>query len=148
MHGAAARNAFAPPFGSLGVTQSNRIDPVARRSALGSETTINKPTPVSHVHVDSSIARALNEELRRAQANLDRLAAEHAGLVANNDVIQKDRDSVGELMMQARGAVTRVETALARAQAGDYGRCTRCGEEIPAERLAALPDAERRVRCS
>jgi DnaK suppressor protein len=97
---------------------------------------------------DESIARALRDEHERTQADHDRLAAEYAALLADNDVIQEDRDAAGELEMQARHALSRVEAAVARVQAGDYGHCARCGNEIPAERLAALPDAECCVACS
>jgi RNA polymerase-binding transcription factor len=40
-----------------------------------------------------------------------------------------------------------VETALARLESGSYGICTDCGAEIPAERLRALPAAERCRAC-
>lgn len=33
-----------------------------------------------------------------------------------------------------------IEAALARIEAGGYGRCVECGEPIPATRLAALPE--------
>ena len=35
----------------------------------------------------------------------------------------------------------RIDAALARIDAGTYGECVRCGEEIPAERLALDPTA-------
>lgn len=38
-------------------------------------------------------------------------------------------------------------TALARLEAGDYGTCTDCGEQIPDARLAAQPFAIRCVGC-
>lgn len=40
-----------------------------------------------------------------------------------------------------------VEAALARLDAGEYGDCVDCGMEIPAERLAVAPQAERCVPC-
>lgn len=109
---------------------------------------MNSPEPISHVPVDASTVSALRDELERAQVNHDRLAAEYASVLADSDVIQEDRDSAGELLTQARSAVTRAEAAVARVQTGDYGRCVRCGDVIPAERLAALPDAECCVACS
>lgn len=41
----------------------------------------------------------------------------------------------------------RVESALARVDAGTYGRCVDCGRELPEERLDARPEAERCVDC-
>ena len=39
----------------------------------------------------------------------------------------------------ARGQLRQVEKALARLEAGEYGRCEACGKEIPEERLEAVP---------
>lgn len=44
--------------------------------------------------------------------------------------------------------VKEIDSALARLDAGSYGRCTVCGEVIPAGRLAAVPWAELCVPCS
>jgi len=41
----------------------------------------------------------------------------------------------------------RVREALARVDAGTYGRCVDCGAELPDERLEARPDAARCVNC-
>ena len=41
----------------------------------------------------------------------------------------------------------RVREALARLDAGTYGRCVECGKELPDERLEARPEAERCVDC-
>ena len=39
----------------------------------------------------------------------------------------------------AREQLHQVEKALARIEAGEYGRCEICGKEIPVERLEAVP---------
>lgn len=44
--------------------------------------------------------------------------------------------------------VTEIDLALARLDEGVYGRCTACGQVIPAGRLAALPWAALCVPCS
>ena len=41
-----------------------------------------------------------------------------------------------------------IEAALARIEAGSYGRCEKCGEEIPAVRLEAIPYATFCVHCA
>lgn len=41
----------------------------------------------------------------------------------------------------------RVQEALARVDAGTYGRCVDCGSELPDERLEARPEAARCVNC-
>jgi DnaK suppressor protein len=45
-----------------------------------------------------------------------------------------------ELCHQVRGALERVE-------AGEYGKCVRCGQEIPVERLRAMPAAGFCITC-
>ncbi|AMB40509.1 MULTISPECIES: TraR/DksA C4-type zinc finger protein [Paenarthrobacter] len=45
----------------------------------------------------------------------------------------------GALMEQSRGGLEQIEAALARIDAGTYGRCAVCGEEIPEGRLEARP---------
>lgn len=44
--------------------------------------------------------------------------------------------------------ITEVHDALQRLEAGDYGLCERCGVQIPATRLEALPFARFCVRCA
>jgi DnaK suppressor protein len=44
-------------------------------------------------------------------------------------------------------AVTELEAALARMDAGTYGYCAECGAEIPFDRLRAWPVATRCTRC-
>ncbi len=39
----------------------------------------------------------------------------------------------------AREQLRQVDKALARLEAGEYGRCEICGKEIPVERLEAVP---------
>ena len=49
-------------------------------------------------------------------------------------------ENVRELLVQ-------VDKALARIDAGDYGRCRLCGEAISAGRLEAVPSAELCIKC-
>jgi DnaK suppressor protein len=39
----------------------------------------------------------------------------------------------------ARGQLRQVDNALARIEAGTYGKCEVCGKEIPEDRLEAVP---------
>ena len=41
-----------------------------------------------------------------------------------------------------------VEAAIQRIEGGGYGRCEKCGEEIPKSRLDAIPYAADCVRCA
>lgn len=48
---------------------------------------------------------------------------------------------------QARESLEEIDRALARMDAGTYGTCSRCGAQIPDERLGAMPEAELCVVC-
>jgi RNA polymerase-binding transcription factor DksA len=70
---------------------------------------------------------------------------------AGSFTFQRERDL--SLVDNAKDLIGKVEHALARIDAGSYGRCEVCGNAIEAERLDALPyttlclaDARRRVR--
>ena len=63
----------------------------------------------------------------------------------SGDPAQEDLDFT-LVQMQAQ-MLEHIVAALARFQAGDYGICHDCGEEIPEKRLRALPFATRCVPC-
>ncbi|MFD1056358.1 TraR/DksA family transcriptional regulator [Terrabacter terrigena] len=55
--------------------------------------------------------------------------------------IAYERSQLGALVDQTREHLDEVDAALARLEAGVYGRCEVCGEAIPAARLEARPTA-------
>jgi RNA polymerase-binding transcription factor len=59
-----------------------------------------------------------------------------------------ERQQLVALLAQARARLADVDAALARAAAGDYGRCADCGRPIDPERLAARPSARTCIRCA
>lgn len=48
---------------------------------------------------------------------------------------------------EAEEKLERIEKALKRLKQDTYGKCERCGKEIPAERLEVLPYVEMCVAC-
>ena len=57
----------------------------------------------------------------------------------------------GQLVSQIERSsrrVTEIDSAIARLDDGTYGRCRRCGGEISAVRLEALPAAELCITCA
>ena len=61
--------------------------------------------------------------------------------------------SVPDPVAQRRSAdlevtIEEIDRALARIEAGTYGRCTGCGASIPEERLELRPFASRCVTCT
>jgi DnaK suppressor protein len=64
---------------------------------------------------------------------------------AASQVFEQQRDLA--LREKNEQHLEQVEAALARLDAGTYGRCVRCGEPIAAERLEALPWAAHCIGC-
>jgi DnaK suppressor protein len=64
---------------------------------------------------------------------------------AATQVFEQQRD----LALRERNAqhLAEVEAALARLDAGTYGRCLRCGNPVAAERLQAIPWAAHCIDC-
>ncbi|MFL5644269.1 MAG: TraR/DksA family transcriptional regulator [Chloroflexota bacterium] len=64
---------------------------------------------------------------------------------AASQVFAQQRDLA--LRDRAESQLVLVDEALARFDAGSFGRCVRCGEPIPPDRLEALPWAARCIDC-
>jgi DnaK suppressor protein len=58
-----------------------------------------------------------------------------------------DRELDLVLSAQARSAITEIDRALIKIEAGTYGTCEQCGRPIPKARLKALPYAALCVAC-
>jgi RNA polymerase-binding protein DksA len=58
-----------------------------------------------------------------------------------------DREIEQSLEDNAEHLLASIDEALARIDAGTYGKCARCGEPIAEERLAALPYAAKCIEC-
>jgi RNA polymerase-binding protein DksA len=65
---------------------------------------------------------------------------------AATHVFEQQRDLA--LRDRATAQLVLVEAALARIDAGTFGKCTRCGKPIAPERLDALPWAEHCIECA
>jgi DnaK suppressor protein len=95
---------------------------------------------------DLSTARAeLDEQRRLRTAQLDELAADAAEAVALGD--DQRLQVIRALTITAEAALTEIEAALGRVEAGTYGSCERCDEPVPAERLEVLPMTRLCTRC-
>lgn len=106
-------------------------------------------------------------DMLKARARLEALKAELEALsrsaAADRKPVELDQQSVGRLSRQdslqvqamaraaeARraGEIRRIEAALRRLEAGDYGYCAACGEVIPDQRLEIDPAAARCADCA
>lgn len=107
--------------------------------------------------MESAVARARLEELLAeldASASVLQAGAGDTGELSSVD--QHPADSGTNLADADREEATleivraqqeRVRDALARVDAGSYGKCVDCGREQPDERLEVRPEAERCVDC-
>ena len=59
-----------------------------------------------------------------------------------------ERSQIGALVQQVRHHLAEVDAALARVEAGTYGVCERCGQEIGQPRLEALPATRTCIGCA
>ena len=94
---------------------------------------------------------ALAAERERAEARVADLSRELAAIAETTALVPDDehdaegstvgyeRARVQALLTQAERTVADLVAASERLAGGTYGRCERCGREIPGERLAALP---------
>jgi DnaK suppressor protein len=107
--------------------------------------------------VDAAVARARLEqmlaELEESARVLQRGGGDTGELTSidqhpadsGTNLADADREEASVEILHAQQE--RVREALARVDAGTYGRCLNCGSELPDERLEARPDAARCVNC-
>ncbi|MGY1839748.1 MULTISPECIES: TraR/DksA family transcriptional regulator [unclassified Modestobacter] len=103
------------------------------------------------------LTRARAEALAQIEAltrEFDEVVAASAASNADDEhdpegaTIAFERQQIAALLATARRRLADVDDALARAAAGDYGRCATCGDPIGAERLAARPQARTCISCA
>ena len=105
--------------------------------------------------------KRLEDERRLALGRLAGLTGDYDAVVAasrdtNADdehdpeghTIAIERSQIGALVRQVRHHLSEVDAAVDRVDAGTYGACERCGQEIGAARLEALPAARMCIDCA
>lgn len=110
--------------------------------------------------MDDARLEEFRKELLAREAEL---RAAEAGTAEDRAPVQLDQQAVGRLSrvdaLQAQemaletsrrraAELRRIAAALARMEAGDYGYCVECGEEIPVRRLELDPAAPCCVDCA
>lgn len=91
----------------------------------------------------------LHDELRERRTRLAAHGRDGVPADSEDQVTARENDDVvATLKVQIDGELRRVEAALRRIESGDYGRCTRCGEDIEPARLEALPWAAHCIACA
>ena len=99
-----------------------------------------------------AVRELLEAELAETQEELGRLEKKlqvevEYGL-GEGDPIIYEREMNMALRRRARRKVYSLEQALARFEEGTYGICERCGREISAQRLEAVPQARLCIECA
>jgi RNA polymerase-binding protein DksA len=62
---------------------------------------------------------------------------------------ERENDEVLEALQgELTHELNQIKTALLKIESGDYGVCSGCGEDIAAERLEVLPDADLCIKCA
>jgi DnaK suppressor protein len=108
--------------------------------------------------VDLDTARTRLEGLRaELESSAETLQGEHAGEDTELSVVDQhpadsatnlsDADRQTAVLEALQVQLDEVNAALARIDAGTYGKCIDCGNPLPDERLDARPEAARCVTC-
>jgi len=97
---------------------------------------------------------ALAAQAADLRADLAELVAATTGANADDEhdpegaTLAFERAQTASLLERTEARLAALDEALGRVEAGDYGRCSRCGGPIGAERLAARPDTTLCITCA
>jgi len=92
--------------------------------------------------------RAQLDTLRGGTVGRAEASAEHFGRPEDSTAqVSSARDLEFALDERENAELRLVEAALSRIEAGTYGQCIDCGEQIPSARLHAAPQALRCIAC-
>jgi DnaK suppressor protein len=108
----------------------------------------------------ADLVARLEADLSRLQADVDELSRGHRESLSEASSENAYRDHMADqgsatferemgltFEENERDALDDVKAALERVEAGTYGICTRCGADIPAGRLEAVPTATMCIKC-
>lgn len=101
------------------------------------------------------IRRKLMDRRDEIKGRLDKVDQDilHTNGAPNPDsgeqAIERENDDVLEALGGlARSELEKINAALERIERGEYGNCTLCKKTIAAERLKAIPFADRCINCA
>ena len=102
---------------------------------------------VRHVSVKVALlARLKTLQLRLAQ--LERPVADGHGDEGDRSLAYERHELAADALDRIAEEIGACDAALARIDAGEYGRCAECGKWLAAARLAALPAASLCIDCA
>ena len=83
-------------------------------------------------HLRTDHPGSLDDEVEEVTGSSDNHLAETASATLNREIDYTLGENSGQVLAE-------IDAALRRIEDGTYGTCSRCGKEIPAERLEAHP---------
>jgi DnaK suppressor protein len=109
------------------------------------------PDPRARLAADRAATLSRLAGLEREQADII-AAAQSANADDEHDpegaTIAFEREHTAALAGRARQHLAEIDAALARVDAGRYGRCVRCGAPVSPARLEARPAAATCIACA
>jgi DnaK suppressor protein len=98
-------------------------------------------------HVLTQGREALYERVKasRRESNLEALSTPGDAMDVAKSLV--DAEINASIIERAEQQLAQIDSALARLDDGQYGICLECGEDIPIERLKAIPSALYCVAC-
>ena len=99
-----------------------------------------------------AIRQQLEEKLKQLVARAEEIDS-NLKETRNEDWEERATEAEGDEVMLSMGSVTlkeieEIKRALHQIDHGSYGICSRCGAQIPAERLELLPYATTCTKCA
>ena len=100
----------------------------------------------------AEIKAKLKEKLRELTERAEEIDAELSETPDadwSENAVESENDEVLERVGgMALSEIQQIKTALSRIETGTYGTCEKCGDEIAAKRLEALPYATKCIKCA
>lgn len=110
--------------------------------------------------MDNDTVEEIRGRLEKERASIERQLGEHGASPSNEDIDMPSAEGFADsgqataerseelgFIEQLRSMHIEVDRALARIDEGSYGKCKRCGKDIPTERLQAIPTVELCIEC-
>ena len=98
--------------------------------------------------IKSSLEAELKELQSRVERIDDKLSREEDDNWHVIAVESKDDEVLEEVGEVSQEHILKIKLALSRLEAGEYGKCSSCENQIAKERLEVLPYATKCVKCS
>jgi DnaK suppressor protein len=98
--------------------------------------------------LQAQVRPVLLEQVERSEKQLLELESDMDGMLREHDTIQEDLDQARTVLEGIRADLQRAQRAIARIDAGTFGQCVDCRNQIAPARLEAIPEAERCSTCA